>query len=187
MHFDGTVPEQCQLRIRTQTWLVDVERVHRKFYFQNGWKKFVQENGLKGCEFLAFFYSGNSEFYVHIYGIDAGKREFAEVAREVSDSAKWNYVIRIEEADSDDTSVQAGDDDDDEEEEEEEEEEENDDEDDDFENEDNSEDKDEYVEEEVESDRDVGKSDDSIEILDGFHNAHRQKQRGHHQGFTRER
>ncbi|XP_004308669.1 PREDICTED: B3 domain-containing transcription factor VRN1-like [Fragaria vesca subsp. vesca] len=113
MHFDGTVPEQCQLRIRTQTWLVDVERVHR---------------------------NGNSEFYVHIYGIDACKREFAEVAREVSDSAKWNYVSRIEEADSDDASVQAAD----------------------------SEDKDEYVEEEVESDRDEGKSDDSIDILDEF-------------------
>ncbi|KAL6130155.1 hypothetical protein ACLB2K_068536 [Fragaria x ananassa] len=161
MHFDGTVPEQCQLRIRTQTWLVDVERVHRKFYFQHGWKKFVQENGLKGCEFLAFFYSGNSEFYVHIYGIDACKREFAEVAREVSDSAKWNYVSRIEEADSDDASVQAGDDDDDKEKE-------DDDEDDDFENEADSEDKDEYVEEEVESDRDEGKSDDSIDILDEF-------------------
>nr|XP_011470561.1 PREDICTED: B3 domain-containing protein REM19-like [Fragaria vesca subsp. vesca] len=118
---------------------------------------------LKGddfCEKLPFFYSGNSEFYVHIYGIDACKREFAEVAREVSDSAKWNYVSRIEEADSDDASVQAGDDDDDKEE--------DDDEDDDFENEADSEDKDEYVEEEVESDRDEGKSDDSIDILDEF-------------------
>ncbi|KAL6227265.1 hypothetical protein ACLB2K_001224 [Fragaria x ananassa] len=104
-HFDGNVPEQCQLRILTQTWLVDIEMDNHKFYFQNGWKEFVHENGLKGREFLVFFYDGISEFYVHIYGENACKKEFAEVTR--------NYVAsfrEMEEADSDDTSVEILDD-----------------------------------------------------------------------------
>ncbi|XP_040371061.1 uncharacterized protein LOC112183755 isoform X2 [Rosa chinensis] len=112
-HFDGRVPEQCHLRIGTQTWLVDVEMVHQKFYFQNGWKEFVLENGLRGCEFLVFFYNGNSEFYVHIYGKNACRKEFADAAAGVSGTPKSMHVGSsrgMEEADSNDSSVQILDD-----------------------------------------------------------------------------
>ncbi|XP_062010897.1 B3 domain-containing protein At4g34400-like isoform X1 [Rosa rugosa] len=112
-HFDERVPEQCHLRIGTQTWLVDVEMVNQKFYFQNGWKEFVLENGLRGCEFLVFFYNGNSEFYVHIYGKNACRKEFAVAATGVSGTPKSMRVGSsrgMEEADSNDSSVQILDD-----------------------------------------------------------------------------
>ncbi|KAK9948761.1 hypothetical protein M0R45_004324 [Rubus argutus] len=91
-NFDGKVPEQCHLGVQARTWLVYVEKVDHKFYFQDGWQKFVHENGLKGGEILVFFYAGNSEFSVDIYGKNACKKMLGKAPREESDCLRSNYV-----------------------------------------------------------------------------------------------
>lgn len=86
------MPEQCHLGVQARTWLVHVEKVNHKFYFQDGWKEFVHENGLKGGEVLVFFYAGNAEFSVDIYGKNACKKMLGKAAREESDCLRSNYV-----------------------------------------------------------------------------------------------
>ncbi|KAM5576339.1 B3 domain-containing protein [Rosa sericea] len=73
-YFNGQVPPKCFLQTLGQTWLVDVEKVNHKFYFQLGWNRFVQDNGLKYGQLLVFRYAGNSDFHVDMFGINTCKK-----------------------------------------------------------------------------------------------------------------
>ncbi|KAL6227266.1 hypothetical protein ACLB2K_001225 [Fragaria x ananassa] len=72
--FNGSVPSQCCLRTRGKGWIVYVEKVNNKFYFQLGWNGFVQDNGLVCGERLLFDYAGNSQFHVEVFGINTCKK-----------------------------------------------------------------------------------------------------------------
>lgn len=67
-HFDGKVPQQCHLQTVAGTWLVYLKKISEEFFFKKGWKDFVIGNRLKLGEFLVLHYTGNSKFYVEIYG-----------------------------------------------------------------------------------------------------------------------
>ncbi|KAM5554890.1 B3 domain-containing transcription factor VRN1-like [Rosa sericea] len=105
-HFDGNVPEQFRLRTPAKTWLVDVEKVDHKYYFQKGWNEFVRENGLKVKEILVFHYTGNSDFSVDIYGKNTCKKVFVKESHDFPRSKDVGIPTDIdypmEEADEDD-------------------------------------------------------------------------------------
>ncbi|XP_062001040.1 B3 domain-containing transcription factor VRN1-like isoform X2 [Rosa rugosa] len=105
-HFDGNVPEQFRLQTPAKTWLVDVEKVDHKYYFQKGWNEFVCENGLKVKEILVFHYTGNSDFSVDIYGKNTIKKVFVKESHAFPRSKDVGIPTDIdypmEEADEDD-------------------------------------------------------------------------------------
>ncbi|KAI9104295.1 hypothetical protein K1719_022867 [Acacia pycnantha] len=50
-------------------WEVGVEKLGNKFYFNNGWDKFVQDNSLENGDFLVLkYFADYSKFKVKIYG-----------------------------------------------------------------------------------------------------------------------
>ncbi|XP_050386799.1 B3 domain-containing protein At5g60142-like [Argentina anserina] len=102
-HFDGNVPEQFRLCTPAGTWFVDVEKLNHKYYFQNGWNKFVHENGLKVKVILVFRYTGNSELSVDIYGKNACKKLYGMATRKESDCSRLKDVdYPMEDGDEDD-------------------------------------------------------------------------------------
>lgn len=81
MHFDGKVPQETHLQTPGGTWPVSLEKRNDRFFFQKGWKEFVQDNGFQLCEFLVFRYYEKLGFYVDIYGRNGCKKEFVAVIR----------------------------------------------------------------------------------------------------------
>ncbi|KAM0970588.1 hypothetical protein ACFX13_018893 [Malus domestica] len=81
VHFDGKVPQETHLQTPGGTWPVSLEKRNDRFFFQKGWKEFVQDNGFQLCEFLVFRYYEKLGFYVDIYGRNGCKKEFVMVIR----------------------------------------------------------------------------------------------------------
>ncbi|KAI9104361.1 hypothetical protein K1719_022933 [Acacia pycnantha] len=66
---DG-VPKRTTLETyNCKYWEVGVEKLGNKFYFNNGWDKFVQDNSLENGDFLVLkYFADYSKFKVRIYG-----------------------------------------------------------------------------------------------------------------------
>ncbi|KAL6175446.1 hypothetical protein ACLB2K_052087 [Fragaria x ananassa] len=94
-HFHGNVPHQCQLQTAARTWLVHVEVVNNKFYFQEGWNAFLQQNGLKYGQLLVFHYAGNSHFHVDIFGKNTCGELFVMAETEEADEEEYDVSLEI--------------------------------------------------------------------------------------------
>lgn len=51
-----------------RSWKVELNEVNDSLYFHDGWHQFVLDNSLEFGDFLVFYYGGNANFYVKIYG-----------------------------------------------------------------------------------------------------------------------
>lgn len=70
-----------------RSWHVELKEVDGHVYFQEGWQQFVHVNSLEFGDFLVFYYGGNAQFYVNIYGKNGCRKEVSvssgEIDREI--------------------------------------------------------------------------------------------------------
>ncbi|KAA8547272.1 hypothetical protein F0562_003864 [Nyssa sinensis] len=98
-HFNGVVPLKCMLwNSAKRSWHVDVEMVDKKLFFQKGWGPFVQDNSLEAGDFLLFQCTGNSQFYVEMYGKNCCEKDVTE-ATMTSDKPTGKFQRLIHEHD----------------------------------------------------------------------------------------
>ncbi|KAM7529088.1 hypothetical protein LguiB_032498 [Lonicera macranthoides] len=83
-YFKGVWPSQSILKTyhAKTSWCIDVNKVDNYFFFQKGWPEFVRDNSLEFGDFLIFSYSGNSEFYVPIFGKNNCQKEVPITTRD---------------------------------------------------------------------------------------------------------
>ena len=77
-HFDGVVPHKSKIMRSPpdgKVWCVHVQKIDQWFFFQKGWREFVEENFIESGDFLVFHYVGNSKFEVVIYGKHCCEKE----------------------------------------------------------------------------------------------------------------
>ncbi|CAB4307878.1 unnamed protein product [Prunus armeniaca] len=68
MHYNG--PSHCKCALRGpigKWWTVGLEEMEDKFYFYEGWRRFVTDHSLKVGYFLVLDHQGGSKFDVTIY------------------------------------------------------------------------------------------------------------------------
>ncbi|MCD7460120.1 hypothetical protein HAX54_042912 [Datura stramonium] len=81
--FNGDIPSISVLEdLAARFWKVIVEKNDRDFFFTEGWPDFVLENNLEYGDFLTFSYSGNSKFYVKIYGKNGSLKQDVPALKE---------------------------------------------------------------------------------------------------------
>ncbi|PIN08676.1 hypothetical protein CDL12_18741 [Handroanthus impetiginosus] len=61
-----------------ELWSVEVTKVGDESYFEEGWVKFIQENGIEFGDLLVFHYNGDCVFDLKILGKMASKKEILE-------------------------------------------------------------------------------------------------------------
>ncbi|KAI8542284.1 hypothetical protein RHMOL_Rhmol08G0127100 [Rhododendron molle] len=66
-----------------RSWHVELKEVDGHVYFQEGWQQFVHVNSLEFGDFLVFYYGGNAQFYVKIYGKNGCLKEVSVPSREI--------------------------------------------------------------------------------------------------------
>ncbi|KAG5535734.1 hypothetical protein RHGRI_023482 [Rhododendron griersonianum] len=66
-----------------RSWHVELKEVDGHVYFQEGWQQFVHVNSLEFGDFLVFYYGGNAQFYVNIYGKNGCQKEVSVPSREI--------------------------------------------------------------------------------------------------------
>ncbi|XP_010255054.1 PREDICTED: B3 domain-containing protein Os03g0622200-like isoform X2 [Nelumbo nucifera] len=75
-HFNGVIPERVILRSRIgRFWSVEMAQDEDNWFFQDGWKEFVQDNSLRSGYFLVFRYNYNSSFDVLIFDSTSCEKE----------------------------------------------------------------------------------------------------------------
>ncbi|XP_028795968.1 uncharacterized protein LOC114751460 [Neltuma alba] len=74
-------------------WEVGVEKLGRKFYFDNGWDNFVRVNSLENGDFLLFkYFADYSKFNVKIYGKTCCEKQLNVVGERCTQKRKAQTV-----------------------------------------------------------------------------------------------
>lgn len=64
------VPDKANLRSPDgRTWHVAVVSRGDRFFFKDGWSKFIQENSLQLGDFIVFYYKGTNRFDIQLFGV----------------------------------------------------------------------------------------------------------------------
>ncbi|XP_004308415.1 PREDICTED: B3 domain-containing protein REM21-like [Fragaria vesca subsp. vesca] len=100
---DGVVPQQCRLETMSGSWNVDVKRIGREIFLEEGWEEFVVGNSLKLGEYVTLHYYGHAKFFVEIYGHNHCERSKAsKTDRFLEDEDEDDVIIIDSDSDSDD-------------------------------------------------------------------------------------
>ncbi|KAF7132616.1 hypothetical protein RHSIM_Rhsim09G0072000 [Rhododendron simsii] len=68
-YFNGVLPYKSTItNMEGRSWKVELSEVNDSLYFHDGWHQFVLDNSIEFGDFLVFYYGGNANFYVKIYG-----------------------------------------------------------------------------------------------------------------------
>ncbi|KAH7845391.1 hypothetical protein Vadar_001434 [Vaccinium darrowii] len=82
--FTGVVPYKSTITSwEKRSWLVELKKVDGHMYFREGWQQFVDDNSLEFGDFLMFYYGGNAQFYVKMYGINGCQKKLSGPTREI--------------------------------------------------------------------------------------------------------
>ncbi|KAK3005186.1 hypothetical protein RJ639_016428, partial [Escallonia herrerae] len=79
LHMRGVLPDKAMLRDRYKNlWPVEVTKIGNNFFFQDGWRKFLEDNCLEEGDFLVFQYDGCCFFDFKLLGATACEKEGVE-------------------------------------------------------------------------------------------------------------
>ncbi|KAH7852507.1 hypothetical protein Vadar_025700 [Vaccinium darrowii] len=83
-YITGALPYKSTITSQEKrSWLVELKKVDGHLYLQEGWQQFVHDNSLEFGDFLLFYYGGNAQFYVKIYGKNNCLKKVSEPTREI--------------------------------------------------------------------------------------------------------
>lgn len=69
--FEEMVPNHFILiNYSGRSWRVEARHIDGKIYFDDGWKRLVEENCLEEANFIVFEYDGRNEFKFKVYELD---------------------------------------------------------------------------------------------------------------------
>ncbi|KAK2978379.1 hypothetical protein RJ640_016481 [Escallonia rubra] len=79
LHMRGVLPDKAMLRDRYKNlWPVEVAKIGNNFFFQDGWRKFLEDNCVEEGDFLVFQYDGGCFFDFKLLGATACEKEGVE-------------------------------------------------------------------------------------------------------------
>ncbi|KAL6128815.1 hypothetical protein ACLB2K_072169 [Fragaria x ananassa] len=88
------------------SWNVDVKRIGREIFLEEGWEEFIVGNSLKLGEYVTLQYYGHAKFFVEIYGHNHCERSKAsKTDRLLEDEDEDDVIIIDSDSDSDDVRI----------------------------------------------------------------------------------